>query len=305
LADGFPAVAGPTGLLAQLALDKRLQLQHAAGHLAVLPTVVADPAAPAGDVVPDAPGPWIVKPAHAVRVRDGRLGKGRACIAETAAAVRAAVEAAAEPMLVQPVAAGVGEGVFGFCHNGEVLAWSGHRRIRMMNPAGSGSSACRSVDVEAELASAAEGFLRSAQWTGLFMLEFLRADVGTDSVAWFMELNGRTWGSMPLARHRGLPYPVWAVQAAAGLPIRPAAVQPEAHLTARHLGRELVHLAFLLRGRRSHPEWPTVRASLLGMTRWRRGDRFYNFDHRRPAVFLSDTLVTLASQLRPRGRSRS
>ena len=51
--------------------------------------------------------------------------------------------------------------------------------------------------------------LSHTQWRGMFMLEFLRAKDGT---AWFMELNGRPWGSMALARRSGLEYPAWALR---------------------------------------------------------------------------------------------
>ena len=37
-----------------------------------------------------------------------------------------------------------------------------------------------------------------------------------EGTAWFMELNGRAWGSMALARRLGHEYPRWAVQAALG-----------------------------------------------------------------------------------------
>ncbi len=56
-----------------------------------------------------------------------------------------------------------------------------------------------------------------------------------------MELNGRAWGSMALARRRGFEYPAWNVHAALDpdfVPVEPAD-PPE--ILARHLGMELAH----------------------------------------------------------------
>ena len=61
-----------------------------------------------------------------------------------------------------------------------------------------------------------------------------------------MELNGRAWGSMALARHRGYSYPSWAVRAALDPRFRPAEPAAPPELTARHLGREIVHLGTVL-----------------------------------------------------------
>ena len=90
-------------------------------------------------------------------------------------------------------------------------------------------------------------FISGCDWRGLFMVEMLRDTAGRP---WFMELNGRTWGSMALARRRGLSYPSWAVQAALDpefAPPYPGMAEVQApHVTARHLGREVVHLGMVL-----------------------------------------------------------
>ena len=51
------------------------------------------------------------------------------------------------------------------------------------------------------------------------MIELLR---DRDGVAWFMELNGRTWGSLALARRLGLEYPAWAALDALGIAAPPS-----------------------------------------------------------------------------------
>jgi hypothetical protein len=70
-------------------------------------------------------------------------------------------------------------------------------------------------------------------------------------------------------------------------------------VTARHLGREIVHLGMVLaRGGPSRAQ--TVREVLTP----HRGDRWYNWRSDEPAVFAADTWSTVRSQLRRPGRKR-
>lgn len=286
-------VAGPTGDRAAVALDKRQQLAAAAAAGLAVPPTTDGSVPPAGD------GPWVVKSALAVVERDGRLARPPGARAATPAAVTAAVEALPGPALVQPVVEGVGEGVFGLATDRGVEAWSAHRRIRMMNPKGSGSSACRSLPVDGDLRAGVERFLAATRWRGVFMVELLRDAAGT---AWTMELNGRLWGSLALARHRGFAYPAWAARLALDPTYSPAAAgtvpadPPE--VTARHLGRELVHVAAVARGAaRRSGDGPPLGRTLVDVVRVRRGDRWYNWRPGAARVLAADTVGTVRSQL--------
>ena len=295
-ADG-PVIAGPTGKLATIALDKREQLLlAAAAGFAVPDSADASAGEPPGE------GPWMVKPALAVQLRDGRLRRPVGRMAATASQVRQIAAAIGGPAIVQPMITGTGEGVFGIATAAGIAAVSGHRRVRMMNPRGSGSSACRSLPVAPDLAGPVREFVSGCDWRGLFMVEMLRDTAGRP---WFMELNGRTWGSMALARRRGLSYPSWAVQAALDPEFEPpypgmAEVQAP-QVTARHLGREVVHLGMVL-ARGGAPRIATVRDVLVP----HRGERWYNWRSGEPAVFAADTWATVAGQFRGRkpGRKR-
>src|SRR5437764_6457867 len=132
----------------------------------------------------------------------------------------------------------------------------------MVNSQGSASSACRSQAVDGSRREAAARFLLDARWTGLFMLEFLR---DTSGDAWLMELNGRPWGSMALARRRGLEYPAWAVRVALDPGFVPAVPADPRSIVCRHLGLELAHLAFVVRGPQSKAAeaWPSLWRTLL------------------------------------------
>ena len=281
-------ISGPTGKLAELALDKRQQLALAAtAGFAVPASADAATERPPGD------GPWIVKPALAVQLANGTLRRPSGRIAHTLPQVREIAAAIGGPAIAQPLIDGTGEGVFGLATAAGPGAVSAHQRVRMMNPRGSGSSACRSVPLAADLAGPVREFISGCDWRGLFMVEMLRDRAGRP---WFMELNGRTWGSMALARRRGLDYPAWAVQAALDPEFEPAQAAlteiPAPHLTARHLGREIVHLGMVL-ARGDAPRLATVRDVLI----WRRGERWYNWRPGEPAVFAADTWATLSSQL--------
>jgi hypothetical protein len=295
LCDRLPApvvVAGPRGPQARLALDKREQVDLAAkADLLVPPTAIAGTEPPPGD------GPWMVKPALATVDSDDKLSRPAGAIARSPADVDRIATELGVPALVQPLLDGTGEGLFGFALDGRITGLSAHRRVRMMNPRGSGSSACRSIPVDPALVEPARRFLADAGWHGIFMLELLRDAEGRP---WFMELNGRAWGSMALALRRGLPYPVWAVSAAVSPDFCPAVPPDGPHVTARHLGRELVHLLAVLRGARGGDvgRWPSRTATLGAMLRPSRGTRWYHSHEFR--VLVRDTWDTVGSQVRRR-----
>lgn len=293
---GLPVI-GPTGAQARLAIDKRLQVRAAAeAGLAVPHTRVCTSRA---ELFAIDEFPVIVKPALAIAERDGRLARGSGGVCAGAAELRAAAERFDEPALVQPWVQGTGEGLFGIVCGGEVVHWSAHRRLRMANPQGSGSSACVAIAPDPALVAASERMLRAIGWNGLFMLEFLRDRDGT---AWFMEINGRTWGSLALARRQGLEYPAWAARDTLGLGGPPAPLargNADGAIVCRHLGREIVHVLSVLRGPRSTAltDWPSRWGTLRAVARVRRGERWYNWSPRRPGVFVQDTLQTVFEPL--------
>lgn len=295
-------VAGPTGVHARLALDKGEQLVAAeAAGMHVPATCFFDRADDAREF---RQFPSIVKPRLAIDPSHGRLRRasGAVCANEGELERALANLSDAGPLLIQPFIAGIGEGLFGLATEDGVCAWSAHRRLRMMNPAGSGSSACVPIDVDSQVTHTAEAFLKQVGWRGIFMIEFLRDEAGRP---WFMEINGRAWGSMALARRMGLEYPAWGVRQAIDGSFRPPTSSPAENITCRHLGRELVHLLMVLRGPKSAAlvEWPSRWRTLLDVLRLRKGDRWYNLKSGEIPLFLSDTFQTVFEQVKP-GRRR-
>jgi hypothetical protein len=295
LTDIAAPVAGACGTTAGYALDKSLQIEAAArAGLLVPPSLVVDRLA--GTVV--SRYPVMVKPARAVYETGGVLRRpaGVVC-ADSRELARAAARDWPGPLLVQPLIQGVGEGIFGHAGRSGVRCWSAHRRVRMVNPQGSGSSACRSVPVDESLTGPGERFLRDIGWRGLFMLEFLRDPAGQ---AWFMELNGRPWGSMALARRRGFEYPAWTVRATLSPDFEPCVPDQPPDVCCRHLGLELAHLAFVARGpqTRAALPWPRLATALRDVIRLGAGDRLYNWDRSQPDVLMADTWRTLRGYAR-------
>lgn len=297
-------IAGVTGRQAAIALDKRLQLD--AAHEAGFAIPQTRPVVSAADLRTLCIFPAVVKPALAARAFAGSLGRGRSsyAIANAEELERLASKwDNTEPMLAQPLLSGVGEGLFGLVLEGHVVSWSAHRRVRMMNPAGSGASACVSIKPDSDACALAERFLRIIDWRGMFMIELLRDH---QSRPWFMELNGRCWGSMALARRMGFEYPAWVIRSMVEPTFALPAPPETPPVLCRHLGRELLHLAFVWRGPRSqaYARWPGRLAALRDVLCVTRGDVWYNRNPGDPKVFWADGWETIISQLHWRERSR-
>ena len=214
-ADSGWTFAGPPNAAAvELALDKQRQIETAkAAGLEVPDTLIATDWVDLQSL--PFPLPVILRPALAIQESGARLRKGKNWICANQGELRAAATQwkGEGPLLIQPYLDGVGEGIFGLATDEGVSFWSGHRRIRMMNPHGSGSSACVSRPVDESIKAPITAFLGSVGWRGMFMLEMLRTPAGRLQ---FVEFNGRAWGSMALARRQGFEYPAWTVQLALG-----------------------------------------------------------------------------------------
>jgi predicted ATP-grasp superfamily ATP-dependent carboligase len=299
--DGGWRLAGPEGGSADLALNKNLQVEAARDAGFNVPKTLLLKSA--DDILKssaDLSFPIILRPAECVPTHQGRLYKCRNWVCATDEELKTAVSQWAErvPLLAQPFIEGEGEGVFGLVVPDGIRAWSAHRRLRMMNPHGSGSSACISQPVPAEIKQKAEALLKSVNWRGMFMIELLRDHSGN---LWFVELNGRPWGSMALSRRQGLEYPAWQVRLAMDQQSSVGAAPPSLHtgLVCRNVGRELMHLLFVLKGAKSKAltNWPSFWSTLMNVLRIRKGDAFYNWRSDDQKVFVADCYCTMHDNL--------
>lgn len=291
-------VVGPTGARADLSLDKRQQLRAAREAGFAVPATIE--VATAEDLsLGDFSYPCVVKPAYAVQENTGRLCKLRSGILGSATDLDAFRGRAGRsgPYLVQPLIRGEGQGIFGIATERGPAGWSAHRRVRMMNPVGSGSSACASMDPAEDSISHARTMLEAMGWRGLFMIELLCDQNG---VRWFMELNGRAWGSMALARRSGMEYPAWMV----GAHLSPGSSVPsrtrDLPVMCRHVGRELLHLLYVMRGAPSGAnglDWPSRWRTVLELCRPSGWTSVYNWRRNDWRVLAADTMDHVVSAL--------
>ncbi len=161
-----------------------------------------------------------------------------------AAAWRAAMQRYA-PLGCWPMAQsycpGVGLGQFFYMHRGQAVRRFQHVRVAEWPPEGGYSSVCDAVplDRHAELQALSIRLLQHIGWEGVAMVEY-RWDPATDRAV-LMEINGRFWGSFPLAVHAGAGFARLAHAAALGLPL-PDLPPPASTLRCRMLSTELKRL---------------------------------------------------------------
>jgi protein-tyrosine-phosphatase/predicted ATP-grasp superfamily ATP-dependent carboligase len=120
--------------------------------------------------------------------------------------------------LLQEYCAGEGVGIEVLLHENEPVALFQHRRVRELPPTGGGSVVCVSESIDPFLRDQAVDLLRELGWEGVAMVEF-RYDRPAHK-AILMEVNGRYWGSLPLAIHAGIDFPLYEWQLAHGEEIR-------------------------------------------------------------------------------------
>lgn len=279
----------------ELTTNKQQQIELAGRSGLQVPETIVARSAP--EALATRAFPAFVKGGLAIVEREGRLVRDACFAVENANELEHVVANwdFPNPMLIQPRLSGRGVGVFGLATERGVAAWSAHQRVRMLNPQGSGSSACESIEMPSALRSPIAKMIEASRWRGMFMLEFLRDSDGTD---WFMELNGRAWGSMALARRQGFEYPAWTVEALldAGFAPPDVAMRP---MCARNLGREVLHWLAVLRGPKSAAvaNWPSRWKTTRDLLSFERSDRWYNWNAREPRVFWQDAWDTMRGAL--------
>lgn len=107
-------------------------------------------------------------------------------------------------VIIQRRVEGAGCGVEVLAENGHIRAAFQHERIREVPLTGGVSSMRVSRKVDPKLLEYTTRLIRALRWNGLAMVEF---KVGPDG-PWLMEINGRIWGSIPLAISSGMNFPV-------------------------------------------------------------------------------------------------
>jgi predicted ATP-grasp superfamily ATP-dependent carboligase len=165
-------------------------------------------------------------------------------------------------VLLQRYHAGEGHGVELLTDHGRPLAVFQHHRLHEVPITGGASSLRESVSVDPVMRDYAARMLAALRWTGLAMVEFR---VGPDGPV-LMEINGRIWGSLPLAVKSGVDFPVHLAQlyfgermncaGAAGASVPNGAPPADIGVRSRNLRLELIWIASVLRRSRRYPFLP-------------------------------------------------
>jgi predicted ATP-grasp superfamily ATP-dependent carboligase len=171
-------------------------------------------------------------------------------------------------VLLQEYYRGSGQGVELLMHAGRPLAAFQHRRLREV-PVNGGASAFReSVPLDPELYHHSVQLLAALRWTGLAMVEFKVGAAGPR----LMEINGRVWGSLPLAVKSGMDFPARLAELYLDgpPPHPPTETRYAVGVRARNLELDMVWIASVLRGKKRYPflAMPSRRqglAALLGL----------------------------------------
>ena len=108
--------------------------------------------------------------------------------------------------LIQNYCPGVGLGQMIYMADGKAVLAFQHRRLHEMPPEGGISTLCTSEPLHRHSAqmTKSEALLARIGWEGPAMVEY-RHDPATGRY-WLMEINGRFWGSLPLASHCGVEF---------------------------------------------------------------------------------------------------
>lgn len=164
--------------------------------------------------------PVVLKTGRSVQTQDGQLVRSTAVAFardEDELRSRWSTVHGAGATLVQEYCAGTGQGVELLLKDGQPLAAFQHERLREYPLRGGPSALRRSVPLEPLMFQQAVALLESLRWTGLAMVEF---KVGEDGPV-LIEINGRVWGSLPLAVASGMDFPARMADLFLGAPIGP------------------------------------------------------------------------------------
>lgn len=188
--------------------------------------------------------PLVIKPRKSVSFVGGKGTLGRVSFAFTKKEARERVEQEHEasgtyPLLMQYVRGGE-YGFEAIAKNGVVLRYVVHKRIRSLSPTGGAAVVKETIEADGVMKKHAEALIRALSWTGVLMLEFKLDDAG---VYRLLEINGRFWGSLPLAIFSGCDFPLLYAKLSLGVPFKEEA--PDAYkrgVRSRHFFGEIKHL---------------------------------------------------------------
>lgn len=150
------------------------------------------------------------------------------------------------PVILQEYFDGIGMGVELIADRGELAYAFQHQRLHEVPLSGGGSSFRKSVGLDPQLLDAAARLMRAAQWHGVAMVEFKWQPSSGDFR--LMEINGRLWGSLPLAVAAGADFPAMLAELFLEGAVRPRPAYRQG-IYCRNFSRDLYWHELVLRSR--------------------------------------------------------
>jgi predicted ATP-grasp superfamily ATP-dependent carboligase/protein-tyrosine-phosphatase len=191
-------------------------------------------------------------------------------------------------VILQEYFRGSGVGVELLADRGEIVYAFQHKRLHELPLTGGGSCLRVSVPVMPTLLAAAEKLMRAVGWHGVAMVE-LKLDEATGEHR-LMEVNGRFWGSLPLAVAAGADFPYFLLELyTKGARPDPIASQPKPGVYSRKLADDVYWHVQVLRPNQSEPliAWPTrgrVLKDALLVLSWRHHFDVQSVSDPRPGI---------------------
>jgi predicted ATP-grasp superfamily ATP-dependent carboligase len=199
--------------------------------------------------------------------------------------------------LIQEFISGQGCAVSLLMDQGEPKALFAHRRIHEENPMGGPSALAEGITPDPRMTEDAVRLLQRMRWQGVAMVEFKQNR--RDGTHKLMEVNGRFWGSLPLAIASGVDFPYLLYQSLTGGRVEPV-LQYQTGLRGRHLKGEISYLLGVLKGPPSgwREPYPTLASTFADFIKCgRRKTVSYNYSISDPAPGLLEIYDVLFRQL--------
>jgi predicted ATP-grasp superfamily ATP-dependent carboligase/protein-tyrosine-phosphatase len=151
--------------------------------------------------------PLVLKPARSIGTGEGGASQLQVSYAFDMTELEAGCTHALRfgPIILQEYFEGVGVGIELIAREGKVAYAFQHLRLHEVPLTGGGSSLRKSVPVASQLLEASEKLISALNWNGVAMVEF-KLDPQSGEFC-LMEINGRFWGSLPLATAAGADFP--------------------------------------------------------------------------------------------------
>jgi predicted ATP-grasp superfamily ATP-dependent carboligase len=197
--------------------------------------------------------------------KEGGYERGRHFIAKNtreAHDVLAGIEHLHTRTIAQELLPGTGAGAYLLRFNGKTHLRFAHRRLHEV-PYTGGVSSLRESCRDEELVRLGEKLLEAIDYVGVAMVEFRRD--ARDERRYFLEINGRFWGSLALALHCGADFPAALVHCYQFGTVPPQSVGYRSGLKCRNVfPGEVHHLFSILKSTGSgcpgEFPWPRLRS---------------------------------------------